>query len=94
MATVELRLPGPLTDDVVAGSCAALRTHLCAGGVTRVVFHLDEVRSDLAAVDALARLALTARRAGAALDLRGHDAELAPLLQVVGLSGLLGPADA
>ncbi len=88
-ATVELRLPAPLTDDVVASSCDALRTRLRVGGVTRVVCHLDRVRSDLAAIDALARLALTARRTGVEFDLRGHDPDLAPLLQLVGLSGLL-----
>jgi ABC-type transporter Mla MlaB component len=92
--TVELRLPGPLTDDVVARTCDALRTGLGAGDVSRVVCHLDRVPSDLAAVDALARLALTARRAGAAFDLRGHDADLPQLLELVGLSGLLLGAEA
>ena len=94
-ATVELRLPGPLTDDVVARTCAALTMRLRAGGVSRVVCHLDRVGSDLAAVDAVARLALTARRAGVAFDLRGLDPDLPALLQLVGLSGLLlGAADA
>ena len=88
-STVELRLPGPLTEDVVARSCAELRESLRAGGVSRVVCHLDAVGSDLAAVDALARLALTARRAGAAFDVGGHDPDLLPLLRLVGLSGLL-----
>lgn len=94
-ATVVLRLPGPLTDDVVRSSSETLRARLSAGGVTRVVCHLDRVGSDLAAVDALARLALTARRAGAAFDLHGSDADLSALLHLVGLSApLLGAAEA
>ena len=89
-ATVELRLPGPLTEDDVASSCASLRASLRSGGVSRVVCHLDGVCSDLLVVEALARLALTARRGGVvAFDLRGQDVGLASLLRLVGLSGLL-----
>jgi ABC-type transporter Mla MlaB component len=93
-ATVELRLSGPLTEDGVASTCELLRTRLGAGGVSRVVCHLDRVRSDLVAVDALARLVLTARRAGVSFDLRGHDPDLPALLRLVGLSGLLASAPA
>jgi len=93
-ATVELRLPRPLTDEVVARTCEALRTRLHAGGVSRVVCHLDRGAGDLAAVDALARLALTARRAGVAFGVGTADGDLLGLLRLVGLSGvLLGPPD-
>jgi hypothetical protein len=52
------------------------------------------VRYDLAAVDALARLALTARRAGASFVVGDPDVDLLPLLRLVGLAGpLLGAAD-
>lgn len=93
-ATVELRLPGPLSDEVVASTCAALRTRLRAGGVSHVVCHLDRGAGDLAAVDAVARLALTARRAGAVFGVGTADADLLELLRLVGLSGVLvGHAD-
>lgn len=92
-ATVELRLPGLLTDEAVARACDGLRSRLRGGGVSRVVCHLDGVRSDLAVVDALARLALTTRRGGAAFVLRSSDADLHPLLRLVGLSAVLGVAD-
>ena len=93
-ATLELRLSGPLTEAVVARTCERLRTALGAGGVSRVVCHLDRVRSDLVAVDTLARLVLTARRAGVPFDLSGSDPELSALLRLVGLSGLLPTAPA
>lgn len=87
--TVELRLPGPLTHEVVAGTCEQLRVRLSAGGVSRVVCHLDGGEIDLTAVDALARLALTARRAGAGFGVGTSDAALLRLLRLVGLSDVL-----
>lgn len=48
------------------------------------------VRADLGAVDALARLRLTARRLGCELALRGASPELAELLALCGLAEVLG----
>lgn len=92
--TVELRLPGPLTDALVAGACETLQARLRGGGVSRVVCHLEQTAGGLAAVDALARLALMARRAGAAFVVGSADADLLALLRLVGLSGpLIGAAE-
>lgn len=87
--TLQLRLPGPLTATVVARWCEALGAGLRSGGVRQIVCHLDGAPDDLSTVDALARLALTARRAGVPLDLRRPDDELLSLLRLVGLAGLL-----
>lgn len=51
---------------------------------------LDAHASDLRLVDALARLALTARRRGASLRVRDPTDELLGLLELVGLAGVLG----
>ncbi|MEU6486280.1 STAS domain-containing protein [Streptomyces sp. NPDC046887] len=88
-----LRLPATVGPSDVPRLCAGLaalmdrvdpgRPLVCdAGGLARPT---------LAAVEALARLRLTALRRGRALTVRGAGAELRALLGLTGLAALLGP---
>ncbi|MFG2886014.1 STAS domain-containing protein [Streptomyces sp. NPDC048297] len=84
--TAVLVPPGPLTRDEVAGLCADVRSLLEVTGATVVVCDVGALRAPgLAAVDLLARLELTARRAGGRIRLRGPDPGLLALLGLVGL---------
>lgn len=82
-----LVLSGPLTTDEVSGPCEALRALLDGGGSGRVV--VCDVAGlgppGLAAVNLLARLQLTARRAGGRIRLRDPSPALCALLDLVGL---------
>ena len=83
-----LVLSGPLTTPgEVSGPCEALRALLDGGGRGRVV--VCDVAGlgppGLAAVNLLARLQLTARRAGGRIRLRDPSAALCALLDLVGL---------
>ncbi len=92
--TLQLRLPVPLTDERVRRLCARLRDELTSGAVTTVVCTVDSAAGGLATVDAVARLALVARRAGVDFRLDGPDGELSSLLGLVGLrSALTGLPD-
>jgi len=67
-----------------------VRGMLDGGGATRVVCDVAGVTpADADAVDALARLALVARRRGARLWLRDPSAELCELFDLVGLTRVL-----
>lgn len=93
-SALELRLPARLTDETVRRLCAGLREQLGSGAATSVVCRVDRAAGDLATVDAVARLALVARRAGVAFTLAGTGADLSSLLGLVGLgSGLAGLPD-
>jgi hypothetical protein len=59
------------------------------GGIELVVGQLDASHPDLRLVDALARLALDARRRGWRIALRGVPPQLGGLLELVGLAELL-----
>lgn len=64
-------------------------------GTEVVVSRMDVDAVDLALVDALARLHLEACRAGCSMQVRNPCPELDDLLELVGLSGLIGaPTDA
>ena len=64
------------------------------GDVEVACWTLDAVgRPDLCLVEELARLQLTARRMGCSIRVRDEAAELRSLLDLVGLSGVLGAAD-
>jgi hypothetical protein len=54
-----------------------------------VLGHVDARSPDLALVEALARLQLTARRRGAQVSLRNVSDELRALLELVGLADVL-----
>ena len=92
--TLQLRLPVPLTAEQVRGLCAALGERLGSGSVSAVVCSVDRAPEDLSTVDALARLALVARRAGVDFCLDAPGAELSSLLGLVGLrAALAGRSD-
>ncbi|MER6687779.1 STAS domain-containing protein [Streptomyces minutiscleroticus] len=86
MTPAVLVLSGPLTREQVPGLCDAARARLAAAGTGLLVCDVAALGPPgLAAVDLLARLALTARRAGGRLRLRGPDPALRALLDAVGL---------
>ena len=87
--TLQLRLPVPLTAEQVRGLCADLREQLTSGAVSAVVCSVDRPPGDLATVEAVARLALVARRAGVAFSLDSPGAELSSLLGLLGLRAVL-----
>jgi hypothetical protein len=87
--TLHLRLPVPLTDELVRRLCARLRDELTTGTAAAVVCTVDPAADDLATVDAVARLALAARRAGVDFRLDGADGRLSSLLGLVGLRAAL-----
>ncbi|GGW30996.1 hypothetical protein GCM10010503_03270 [Streptomyces lucensis JCM 4490] len=81
-----LVLPGPVARDQVAALCDAVRTLLEGSGAGIVVCDAAGLGPPgLGAVDLLARLALTARRAGGRIRLRDPDPALPSLLGLVGL---------
>ncbi|QTE00505.1 STAS domain-containing protein [Streptomyces cyanogenus] len=81
-----LVLPGPVRRDEVPGLCARVRALLESGGGGVVVCDVGGIGPPgLAAVDLLARLELTARRAGGRIRLRDADPALQALLGLVGL---------
>jgi hypothetical protein len=66
---------------------------LAVGGTEVASWPLaGSARPDLAVIDALARLALTARRLGGAIGLRDAGPELLGLIQFVGLDDLIADA--
>ena len=91
-STLQLRLPVPVTAEQVRRLCGVLREQLRTGGVTAVVCHAERAAGDLATVDAVARLALVARRAGVAFSLDGQGADLTALLDLLGLQAALAVA--
>ncbi|MEU2063141.1 STAS domain-containing protein [Streptomyces sp. NPDC013455] len=81
-----LVLPGPVSRDEVPGLCADARAVLEGGGAGVLVCDVGGLGPPgLAAVDLLARLELTARRAGGRIRLRNADPALHALLGLVGL---------
>jgi hypothetical protein len=60
-----------------------IRAHL-------LVCDVGQAAASLAAVDALARCALAARRVGCRLEVRGASAELVELIELAGLAETLG----
>ncbi|GHH89974.1 STAS domain-containing protein [Streptomyces capillispiralis] len=84
-----LVLSGPLARDGVSGPCDALRALLERGGGGPGGVVVCDVGGlgppGLAAVDLLARLQLTARRAGGRIRLRDPSPTLCALLDLVGL---------
>ncbi|MEU3525317.1 STAS domain-containing protein [Streptomyces sp. NPDC038707] len=81
-----LVLTGPVRADEAAGWCAAVREALAGGAGGVVVCDVGGLGPPgLAAVDLLARLELTARRAGGRIRLRDAGPALVGLLDLLGL---------
>ena len=87
-AVLEVRLPAELPADL-ARVAVHLGVRLRSGAVAVVVCHGQALPGELASVDALARLALVVRRAGARFAVRGVRPELAELVDLLGLGELL-----
>ncbi len=79
---------GPLTRAEATALAARLRA---VAGDGLVVCEVGALRADLAAVEALARLRLAARRLGCPLHVRGASPELEALLARCGLREALLP---
>ena len=87
--TVEIGLPASPSPVQVRAVCAALRLRLTSGEVGLVVIDAGLLAEEVAAVDALARVALTARRGGAAVRVRRAQPALRSLLVLLGLDQVL-----
>jgi anti-anti-sigma regulatory factor len=88
--TTTLTLHGPVERAQIPALCERLRTMLTDGGQGPVVFDIRSLEMpDAATVEALARLQLTALRAGRRICLRSASGELQDLLALVGLVELL-----
>lgn len=84
-----LVVPFPMAYADIALLCERLRA-LYAAGAREVVCDVGAlVRADLAAVEAVARLRLTARRAGGRLSIRNAGPGLVALLHLAGLAEVL-----
>ena len=88
-ATVEIGLPASPSPVQVTGLCAALHGRLTSGEVRLVVIDAGLLVGEIPAVEALARLALTARRSGAEVRVRRAEPALRSLLELVGLDEVL-----
>jgi ABC-type transporter Mla MlaB component len=87
---VLVRLQRPLTGDELAALCSDAMTHVQLGDAHTVHCDLGRVTApDRAIVDVVARLALVARRHGAALVLLDPPADLGDVLDLSGLAHLL-----
>jgi hypothetical protein len=73
------------TPDARALLCAQVRRLLGRGDIDVVTCELDNATPDLGAVDALARLQLTARRLGGRIRLRSATPDLTELIDFVGV---------
>jgi ABC-type transporter Mla MlaB component len=87
--TVELTIRGPLARSDLTGlfcrACAALER--CRDG--RLICDVAGIPADAVAIEALARLALGARRHRCQVELRGSTAQLDALIELVGLAETL-----
>jgi ABC-type transporter Mla MlaB component len=82
-----LSVEGPITDAAVATLCELLRAALATSDADVVTYDVGSIaRADATALEALARLQLTARRMGRSVRLRHVSRELHDLLHLAGLS--------
>ncbi|MEV6397785.1 STAS domain-containing protein [Streptomyces sp. NPDC051907] len=90
---IVVRIAGRVTQADVPHLCEELRARLSgvAGGAEAICDVGALTHANLTAVDALARLQLTARRLGCRIRLRNAGAELRLLLDLVGLADLAPP---
>jgi ABC-type transporter Mla MlaB component len=88
--TVTLAITGPLARSDLPQLFAHTSRLLAADGVRLLRCEVSDLAADAVAVDALARLALAARRRGCRLELHGASAELRELVAFIGLADVLG----
>ncbi|MFI2208862.1 STAS domain-containing protein [Streptomyces sp. NPDC020141] len=90
--TVVVRISGRVSRDDVPRLCEELGAELLRAGATEAICEVGGLApADLTAVDALARMRLTARRLGCRIRLRDASPELLALLDLIGLTGLADP---
>jgi ABC-type transporter Mla MlaB component len=87
--TIAFAIGGPIARADLPGLCERVCELLGASGADVAVCDVAGVRSDAVTVDALARLALAARRHGCQVRLRHASDELRELLAFMGLDGVL-----
>jgi ABC-type transporter Mla MlaB component len=87
--TATLTIAGPLERAHLPGLFARTCALLEVGGVEVLRCEVAEVSADAVAVDALARLALAARRRGCRVRLTGASEELRALIGFTGLDEVL-----
>ncbi|MFJ6431258.1 STAS domain-containing protein [Streptomyces sp. NPDC091416] len=93
LSPTALVVTGRVTRAGVPRLCAELEAILAASRAAVVDCDVGGIeRSDLAAVEAIARLSLVARRADRRLRLRGVSPELQSLLDLLGLADVVGLA--
>lgn len=92
--TILLALRGPITAADVPQLCDQLAARLRDSDATDAVCEVGALgRPTVVTVNALARLQLVARRHGCRIRLRGAGPELLMLLELVGLTDIVGPVD-
>ncbi len=87
--TASLTIRGPLLRADLPALFARTCALLGAGHIEQLRCELDGVEADAVAVDALARLALAARRHGCSTLLCGASPELIDLVALIGLDEVL-----
>ena len=88
-------IDGPTTPADIDGLCECLRRELEARPIERILCDVGAlIDPDLATVDALARLQLTARRLGYGIRLLGARGELLELLALCGLDEVVSLPEA
>jgi ABC-type transporter Mla MlaB component len=91
-STIVLTIGGPSVCDDIPALCEQVRALLEASTAVLVVYDVGAlVHPDAATLDALARLALTARRLGRQVRLQHACSELQELLTLAGLDRILPP---
>ena len=87
--TISFVVRGPIARPDLPGLCDRLRDRIAEHKARRVVCEVDDLAADAIAVDALARLRLTACRSGCAVSLEGWSDDLKDLIAFVGLRDVL-----
>ena len=86
-SNVVFAIGGPIAREELPSLCEAFR--VIAKGRSEVVCDVGGIRPDLVAVDALARVAVTAKRLGCRVRVRGASEELCALAAFLGLECVL-----
>ena len=84
---VVFAIGGPIAREELPSLCERFR--VAAEGATEIVCDVGGIRPDLVAVDALARVAVTAKRLGCRVRVRGASEELCALAAYLGLDCVL-----
>lgn len=88
-ATIRFAIHGPIAREDVPGLHQRVCAVLASAGPGLLACELADVAADVTAVDALARLALAARRHGCHVRVLGASPELRELVAFMGLDAVL-----